>query len=68
MLSQVTVGVLLTIYTFQVLLLNEDVDAFLWEEQIIGKLWDMGIKALSGVAPNFDFDPRGSSLPNRRQE
>lgn len=29
MLSQVTVGVLLTINTFQVLLLDQDVDAFL---------------------------------------
>lgn len=57
MLSQVTVGVLLTIYTFQVLLLNEDVDAFLWEEQNRGKWWDSGVKPLCGVAPHFDFDP-----------
>lgn len=62
MLSQVTVGVLLTIYTFQVLLLNEDVNAFLWEEQNRGKLWDMGIKApLWGCSKLWFWPPKGVS-------
>lgn len=66
MLSQVTVGVLLTIYTFQVLLLNQNVDAFLWEKQ--HNQWDTGRKALSVFATNFEQFWPLSFMPSRGQE